>query len=152
MNSLDDFWRSFFGEGISNFEEILMMRGAMFMTPEEPQYAVFVMMVRVLHQTQGETEKALLRFAPELIRQAETILEAFVALESRLVRLRQLADELRGNLFVTKSQAVGLRPIEIPSRENGMTEWIRSNFGPVATTTLTFAFCLGFLIATFVNH
>ena len=152
MNELDDFWLSFFGEGISNFEEMLMRRGAMVMTPEEPQYAVFVMMVRILHQTQGDTEKALLRFAPEIVRRAETTVEAFTALESRLVRFRQLADELRGNLFVTKSQAVSLRPSEIPRSQNGMTKWIRSNAGPVAATALTFAFCLGFLIATFIKH
>ena len=77
MNSLDDFWRAMFGEGISNFEEMLMMRGAWVMTPEEPLYSVFAMMVRVLYESQGEAEKALLTFAPELTDRAQSMIRAF---------------------------------------------------------------------------
>lgn len=83
MNSSNDFWQAMFGEDISNFEEILLTRGTWVMAPEEPLFAVFAMMIRVLHQTQGDLEKALLKFAPELTSRAQAMINSSEGLSNK---------------------------------------------------------------------
>lgn len=149
MNSLDDFWRAMFGEGISNFEEMLMMRGACVMTPEEPLYSVFVMMVRVLHQSQGEAEKALLRFAPELTERAEAMIRASDGLERQLAILQRRAEEMSSLLRVLEAKSVGIS-LTGGWQHSTLMMWLQQNVGPVATSALVFAFCTGFIIASYV--
>lgn len=149
MNSLDDFWRAMFGECISNFEEMLMMRGAWVMTPEEPLYSVFATMVRVLHQSQGETEKALLRFAPELTERAEAMIRSSDGLERQLTILQRRTEEMSSLLRVLEAKSIGISLTGRTQRSMVMT-WLRQNAGPVATTALVFAFCAGFVIASYV--
>lgn len=149
MNSLDDFWRAMFGEGISNFEEMLMMRGAWVMTPEEPLYSVFAMMVRVLYESQGEAEKALLTFAPELTDRAQSMIKASRGLEAQLAILHQRAEKLSSLLRIFEAQSVAVSGTGGRGR-GSVTKWVQKNIGPVATTVLVLAFCMGFVMASYV--
>lgn len=150
MNSLNDFWRAMFGEDISRFEEMLMVKGARVMTPEEPLYAVFAMMVRVLHQSQGEAEKALLRFAPELTERAESMIRASEGLERQLAILQCRADNFSRVLRILEAKSVTVGFTGSAGR-SGVKKWVQNYIGPIATSAMVLAFCSGFVIASYVH-
>lgn len=148
MNSLDDFWRAMFGQSISPFEEILMLNGTKVLAPEEPLFAIFAMMVRVVHEGQGKSEKALLKFAPELVSRAHAIINASNGIERELALLQHRADEFSKVLDRLARQS---RQVALPhERQADLPQWVRRNLGPVATTMLTFFFCFGFVLASYV--
>lgn len=95
MHPLNNIWRAAFGQDISNFEEMLIDRGTRFMKPEEPLFIVYMMMVRVLHQSQGEMEKALLQFAPQLTWEARNLLDSVKAMNSEIAEFVLRSDQIR---------------------------------------------------------
>lgn len=150
MNSFNDFWQTMFGQDITNFEEILLTRGAMVMTPEEPLFAVFAMMVRVLHQTQGETEKALLRFAPELTNRAQAMIRSAVDLERQLDSLQRHGQELSSLLRTLEARSVGVSLVHGQTRA-GYSKWLHLNVATLVTAALVLAFCIGFVLASYLS-
>lgn len=150
MNSFNDFWQAMSGQDISPFEEILLTKGAIVMTPEEPLFAVFAMMVRVLHQSQGEAEKALLKFAPELTDRAQAMIRSAEGLERQLDSLLRRGQEMSSLLRTLEAGSVGASLGRGQSRA-GYVKWVQRNVGPVATTALVLAFCIGFVLASYVS-
>lgn len=145
MHPLNNIWRAAFGQDISNFEEMLIDRGTRFMKPEEPLFIVYMMMVRVLHQSQGEMEKALLQFAPQLTWEARNLLDSVKAMNSEIAEFVLRSDQIRQALErleqkVCWSDHMGVR----------FFNWALENAGPVILTLLVFVFCSGFVIASFI--
>lgn len=150
MNGLDEFWLGMFGQGISPFEEMLMLNGIRVLQPEEPLLAVFAMLVRVVHEGQGRSEKALLKFAPELVSRAQAIISASDGIERQLGLLQQRADE-----FSTVLDRLARQRGNIPlphEQKSNRWRWVRKNLGPLATSLLTFFFCFGFVLASYLHR
>lgn len=149
MSALNEFWKDAFGADISSFEEILMRRGARVMFPEEPLYVVYAMLVRAIYEGQGETEKALLKFGPELADRAQAIISAANGIERELALLAYRTNEL-GMVMDRVAQRVGIMPHPHELR-NGLHAWLSEYRGLVWTVALTFPFCVGFVLASYVS-
>lgn len=150
MSRFNDFWVHMFGEDISNFEEILLVRGAYLLKPEEPLFAIFAAMVRLIHQSQGDLEKALLKFAPELTDRAHAMIKSADGLNQQLVGLHRRAEEISSALHMLEARNVGLS-INFGERHDSGIGWIKQNLGPIAISTLVFTFCAGFVSAAFIG-
>ena len=146
MSSFNDYWRHLFGADISNFEETMLTRGAFVLEPEEPLFAVFAVMVRLIHQSQGDLEGALLKFAPELTDRAEAMIRSADGLNQQLVSLHRRAEELSSVLRSLEAQSVGLSVYSGEGCVSGIG-WIKQNLGPIAVNGLVFMFCAGFVVA-----
>lgn len=148
MSDINDFWQTFFGSDISPFEEILMKNGAKVLAPEEPLYALFAMLVRVIHEGQGKNEKALLRFAPELVGRAKAIISCSAGIEHQLALLLHRTDEF--NTVMERLSRQVNSPLFAIDRLHPLPQWLLRNVWPVATSLLTFFFCFGFVLASYI--
>jgi len=149
MTRFNDFWVHMFGEDISNFEEILLVRGAYLLKPEEPLFAIFAAMVRLIHQSQGDLEKALLTFAPELTDRAHAMIKSADGLNQQLEGLHQRAQEMNCALHMLEARNVGLS-INSGARHGSGSSWIKHNLGPIVVSALVFMFCAGFVAAAYI--
>lgn len=149
MTRFNDFWVHMFGEDISNFEEVLLVRGAYLLKPEEPLFAIFAAMVRLIHQSQGDLEKALLKYAPELTDRAQAMISSADDLSRQLEVLNMRANEISSALGMLEARNVGLSIISGERHGRGVS-WIKQNIGLIAVNALVFTFCVGFVAAAFI--
>ncbi|WP_397580520.1 hypothetical protein [Sphingorhabdus sp.] len=149
MTRFNDFWVHMFGEDISNFEEILLVRGACLLKPEEPLFAIFAAMVRLIHQSQGDLEKALLQFAPELTDRAHSMIESADGLNQQLEGLHRRSQEISSALHMLEARNVGLS-INSGEQHGSGLGWVEQNLEPIAVSALVFTFCAGFVTAAYI--
>lgn len=150
MPPLNKLWQALFGQEISDFEEVLIDRGTKVMKPGEPLFIVYMMMVRVLHQSQGEMEKALLQFAPQMTSRARDLVEAVKTVNQELSDLKTRCDQINV-LLNTLDERVGWLNDFRQEKLLRVLSWGVRSAGAIAFVALVFSFCVGFVIASYVS-
>ena len=80
---------------------------------------------------------------------AQSMIKASRELEAQLAVLHQRAEKLSSLLRIFEAQSVAVSGTGSRGR-GSVTKWVQKNIGPVAATVLVFAFCMGFVMASYV--
>jgi hypothetical protein len=147
--NLNELWQSLFGEDISQFETNLVRESGKLLEPREPLFLVVAMMVRILHSTLGETERALLRFAPQITQNAQSMIRSAVGLDQQLRQLETNIGSIETLLRSLRADALVSEQTKVSPHSRG---WVMRNMGPLLTAAGVGLFVCGYILAALVFH
>lgn len=149
MDELDQLWFKHFDRRASPIERRLLVALHRSVGAEDPIFPVLMMLVRILYETLGSTEQAVLQRGPELNARMQTL---SVGLDDISTKIGELVDQL------TKLSAVSSRLAEthqrmdriqaLQSRWVVMPDWLKISLTAGATIVAILAGALAFAIAT----
>lgn len=111
-------WKHFFGADISAFEERLIKTFADTLGVDDPVFLMVMMLVRILGEEVGATERAVLRYGPELGQRMIQLGLLVKALDQSLRELNRTQIDLKQSsdalLELQRKQVVALQTHGIP--------------------------------------